>query len=86
MGEKPEIISKAYLSLHDGPEPIIAASENQNCADITLLDMYELMDGDNWLEMDDDEIADSKEDQRWKQLTVRLRERLDSYFNNSTRG
>jgi hypothetical protein len=48
--------------------------------------MYELMDGDNWLEMDDDEIADSKEDQRWKQLTVRLRERLDSYFNNSTRG
>ncbi|BFH14570.1 hypothetical protein WJ0W_001268 [Paenibacillus melissococcoides] len=38
--------------------------------------MYELMDGDRWLEMDDEERAYAEEKRRWQELALRLKERL----------
>lgn len=61
----------------DGPEPMFAALENQACAEITLLDMYELMEGDYWLEQDEEELSDSS----WKICWRRLAEKLTKKIN-----
>nr|WP_236841436.1 DUF4274 domain-containing protein [Brevibacillus formosus] len=55
---------------------MIAAFENPACATITLLDMYELMDADYWLKMDEEEIAESEERKRWRMLAIQLKEKL----------
>ncbi|AWX56123.1 DUF4274 domain-containing protein [Brevibacillus brevis] len=60
----------------NGPEAMIAAFENPACATITLLDMYEWMDADYWLEMDEEEIAESEERKRWRMLAIQLKEKL----------
>lgn len=64
----------------DGPEPMIAAFENQACAGITLLDMYELMDGEYWLEQSEEELARSTWKGRWRRLAEELREKADVHF------
>ncbi|WP_326490972.1 DUF4274 domain-containing protein [Brevibacillus brevis] len=38
--------------------------------------MYELMDADYWLEMDEEEIAESEERKRWRMLAMQLKEKL----------
>ncbi|WP_259392223.1 DUF4274 domain-containing protein [Paenibacillus thiaminolyticus] len=48
------------------------------CAEITLLDMYELMDGGSWLEKDDEGRAEAEEYRRWQELALRLKDRLAS--------
>lgn|GEM_PF-761499 len=60
----------------DGQEPMWCAFENRVIPDITLLDMYELLDGDYWLEQDGEELRANPEGIRWKELAVHLKERL----------
>ncbi|WP_423489648.1 DUF4274 domain-containing protein [Lysinibacillus agricola] len=66
----------------DGPEPMIAAFENPACAEITLLDMYELMDGDYWLEQDEEELAKSSWKCPWRRLAEELTKKVN-LLNNS---
>lgn len=61
----------------NGPEPMLAAFRNPACAPITLLDMYDLLDGDYWLEQDEAELAESEEQSRWRELAEGLRVILD---------
>jgi len=59
----------------DGPEPMIAACENPACAKITLLDMYELMEAEYWLDMDEEEGSQHAEYRRWRRLAEGLLEK-----------
>lgn len=61
----------------DGPEPMWCAFENPAILEITLLDIYELLEGDYWLEKDESELRKSAEGMRWKELAVGLKERLE---------
>ncbi len=61
----------------DGPEPMIVAFENPACAEITLLDMYELMDGDYWLEQDEEELAKSSWKCPWRRLAEELTKKVN---------
>lgn len=65
----------------DGPEPMIAAFENPACAEITLLDMYELMDGDYWLEQDEEELAKSSWKCPWRRLAEELTKKVNLLNN-----
>ncbi|MGA3674610.1 DUF4274 domain-containing protein [Lysinibacillus agricola] len=65
----------------DGPEPMIAAFENPACAEITLLDMYELMDGDYWLEQDEEELAKSSWKCPWRKLAEELTKKVNLLNN-----
>ncbi|WP_016740492.1 DUF4274 domain-containing protein [Brevibacillus brevis] len=40
------------------------------------MDMYERMDADYWLEMDEEEIAESEERKGWRMLAMQLKEKL----------
>jgi ankyrin repeat protein len=59
----------------DGPEPMLAVFHHSACLEITLLDMYELLDGDYWLEQE--VSAESENDMLWRQLAEGLHERLN---------
>ncbi|MCY9514780.1 DUF4274 domain-containing protein [Paenibacillus apiarius] len=61
----------------DGPEPMWCAFENPAILEITLLDMYELLEGDYWLEKDESELRKSAEGIRWKELAAGLKGRLE---------
>ncbi|WP_223066857.1 DUF4274 domain-containing protein [Paenibacillus caui] len=61
----------------NGPEPMLAAFWNPACPEITLLDMYDLLDGDYWLEHDLVELEESGENTRWRELADGLQERLN---------
>ncbi|WP_166244060.1 DUF4274 domain-containing protein [Paenibacillus turpanensis] len=65
-----------HYNWDSGPEPMLAAFSNPACLEITLLDMYELLDGDYWLEQDETELAASGEDARWRELAEGLQKRL----------
>ncbi|WP_334074930.1 DUF4274 domain-containing protein [Paenibacillus sp. A14] len=60
----------------DGPEPMLCAFGNPAIPEITLFDMYELLDGDYWLEKDESELAESLEGELWRELALKLRQRL----------
>ncbi|WP_208920239.1 DUF4274 domain-containing protein [Paenibacillus uliginis] len=60
----------------DGPESMMAVFENPVCAEITLLDMYDLMDGDYWLEEDESNLDDLDEGKRFRELASKLKEKL----------
>ncbi|MCA1292683.1 DUF4274 domain-containing protein [Paenibacillus sp. alder61] len=60
----------------DGPEPMLCAFANPAIPEITLFDMYELLDGDYWLEKDESELARNPEGERWRELALSLRQRL----------
>ncbi|CAM3572628.1 MULTISPECIES: DUF4274 domain-containing protein [Paenibacillus] len=60
----------------DGPEPMWCAFKNRAIPEITLLDMYELLDGDYWLDQEGTELCAQPEDRRWKELAVHLKVRL----------
>ncbi|MFW5438016.1 hypothetical protein [Paenibacillus apiarius] len=53
------------------------AFENPAILEITLLDMYELLEGDYWLEKDESELRKSAEGIRWKELAAGLKGRLE---------
>lgn len=61
----------------DGPVPMIAALENLACEEITLLDMYELMEGDYWLEQDEEELSNSSWKVCWRRLAEKLTEKIN---------
>lgn len=61
----------------DGPGPMFCAFHNSALQEITMLDMYELLDGDYWLEQDDPALDGTTESQRWKELGAALKERLE---------
>ncbi|AWB43753.1 DUF4274 domain-containing protein [Paenibacillus sp. CAA11] len=63
----------------DGPLPMLKVFKNPACVEITLLDMYELLDGDYWLEQIEAEIAGRPEGPEWRELAAGLKERL---YNN----
>lgn len=62
----------------DGAEPMFAVSENPACAEITLLEMYDLADGDYWLQLREDEVADNEERSRFRKLAEKLRAKLQA--------
>lgn len=66
----------------DGPEPMITAFENPTCAGVTLLDMYELMDGEYWLEQSEEDLATSTWKRPWRRLAEELREKVDVHFKD----
>ncbi|MNO03086.1 hypothetical protein D3C81_2236920 [compost metagenome] len=55
---------------------MLAAFHNPAIPEITLADMYDLLDGDYWLERDEAVPAESGDDALWKELAEGLRERL----------
>ncbi|MEK4663108.1 DUF4274 domain-containing protein [Priestia sp. FSL H7-0729] len=59
----------------DSPEPMIAACEHPQCADITRLDMAELLDADYWMEMDEDEVNEREDGPAYRQLAEQLSRR-----------
>jgi len=60
----------------DGPEPMLAALANPVCAPITMIDMYELMEGEYWLAITEEEIASSDWKRPWKEMALTLQEKL----------
>ncbi|MCG7407097.1 DUF4274 domain-containing protein [Paenibacillus sp. ACRRX] len=66
----------------DGSEPMLAAFQNPAILEITLLDMYELLEGDYWLEKDESKLQKSTEGMRWKELAVGLKGRLEQTLAN----
>ncbi|MBD8038500.1 DUF4274 domain-containing protein [Solibacillus sp. A46] len=86
MCEKIERINSAEI-LHaivneynwdDGPEPMLSVFQNPVTQKITLLDMYELLDGDYWLDKGNSSDPLSTEEERhFNQLAVALNERLE---------
>lgn len=61
----------------DGPEPMLATMTNPVCAPITLMEMFELMEGDYWLELTEEEIAISKWKRLWKEMAEKLAAQID---------
>ncbi|WP_342552267.1 DUF4274 domain-containing protein [Paenibacillus sp. FSL R7-0652] len=59
----------------DSPEPMIAAAEHPKCAEITRLDMMELMDADYWLEMDLEEVNQKADGPVYRHLAEYLTRR-----------
>ncbi|KAJ3198067.1 hypothetical protein HK101_009497 [Irineochytrium annulatum] len=59
----------------DSPEPMIAVCEHSECAEITRLDMAELLDADYWLKMDEDEVNEREDGLAYRQLAERLSQR-----------
>lgn len=60
----------------DDLAPMELAAENKACMKVTLHDMYELLDGDTWLAMDEEELDKSYEGVRYKQLALLLKAKL----------
>lgn len=61
----------------DGPEPMRTALANPVCAPITMMDMFELMEGAYWLTLIEEEIASSDWKRPWKEMAEMLREKLE---------
>ena len=62
----------------DGPEPMLSVFQNPVTQKITLLDMYELLDGDYWLDKgNSSDPLSTEEERRFNQLAVALNERLE---------
>ncbi|RCX23779.1 ankyrin repeat protein [Fontibacillus phaseoli] len=64
----------------DGPEPMLCAYRNPALMEITMLDMYDLLDGDYWLEQDGTQPAATAERKGWKELAAGLKERLEQIY------
>ncbi|MCQ4085785.1 DUF4274 domain-containing protein [Saccharibacillus sp. JS10] len=62
----------------DGAELMVAVMENSACAEITLLDMYDLADGDYWLELRKEEYEDDAHRTAFRKLAESLRARLEA--------
>lgn len=60
----------------DDPTPMELVATNPACMEVTLHDMYKLVDGDMWLEMDEDAVNDAYDGTRYRQLAEVLKEKL----------
>lgn len=60
----------------DDLTPMELAAENQACMKVTFHDMYELLDGDMWLDMDEEELYKAYEGERYRQLALLLKGKL----------
>jgi ankyrin repeat protein len=56
----------------DSPEPMVAAAEHPKCAEITRLDMIELMEAEYWLEMDLEEVNSRVDGPKYRHLAAYL--------------
>ncbi|MEK8130841.1 DUF4274 domain-containing protein [Paenibacillus filicis] len=63
----------------DGPEPMIAVFRNPVSPEISLLDMYDLLDGDYWMEADERDFAESEQYALWRELAEGLQQKLNRY-------
>ncbi|MNC78825.1 hypothetical protein D3C75_1311380 [compost metagenome] len=54
---------------------MLAVCEHPACAEITLLDMLELMEADYWLEMDEEEVRQRVDGPAYRQLAEQLYDR-----------
>jgi len=61
----------------DGPEPMITVFNNPACAVITFMDMFELMEGDYWLDQTEDEIDSSLWKRPWREMAEKLKVKLE---------
>lgn len=61
----------------DDLAPMEVVVANPACMEVTLHDMYELLDADMWLEMDQEELEDTYEGERYQKLALMLKERLE---------
>ena len=59
----------------DGPEPMVAVFEHPACAEITMLDMYELMEAEYWLDMDDEEASSHMDGATYRRLALLIKEK-----------
>lgn len=64
----------------DDLTPIELVATNPACMEVTLHDMYKLVDGDMWLEMDQEELEDTYDGERYKRLALMLKDRLGTNF------
>ncbi|MNJ62943.1 hypothetical protein D3C77_588010 [compost metagenome] len=60
----------------DDLAPMEVVVANPACMEVTLHDMYELLDGDMWLEMDQEELEDTYEGERYQKLALVLKEKI----------
>lgn len=60
----------------DDLAPMELVATNPACMEVTLHDMYELVDGDMWLEMGEDEVNHTYDGIRYRQLALALKEKL----------
>lgn len=62
----------------DGPEPMLSVFQNPATSEITLLDMYDLLDGDYWMDKrDSHDLLNTDEEKRFTELAVALYKRLE---------
>lgn len=61
----------------DDLAPMEVVVANPACMEVTLHDMYELLDGDMWLEMDQEELEDTYEGERYQKLALVLKEKCE---------
>ncbi|MEO3944854.1 DUF4274 domain-containing protein [Gorillibacterium sp. CAU 1737] len=76
--DTPELLHAIVNSYNwdSGPGPMFSVFHNPAIAKITLLDMYELMDGDYWLAEEEPELQEEGEGMCWRELAEALRKRI----------
>lgn len=62
----------------DGPEPMLCAFQNPAIMEITLLDMFDLLEGDYWLDKDETELVEDPDGMRWQELAQAINNRLEA--------
>lgn len=61
----------------NGIEAMLTVFEHPACAEITVLDMYDLLEGDSWLEMERDLYTEA---QACKKFAEKLKPAIDTYY------
>lgn len=61
----------------DGPEPMLQAFHNPAILEITMHDMYDLLDGNYWLQKEAVELENSLDGVRWQELALGIKKRLE---------
>ncbi|MFD1175871.1 DUF4274 domain-containing protein [Paenibacillus puldeungensis] len=61
----------------DGPEPMLQAFRNPSILDITLHDMYDLLDGNYWLQKEATELENRLYGVHWLELALGIKKRLE---------
>ncbi|WP_411348793.1 DUF4274 domain-containing protein [Paenibacillus sp. WLX2291] len=68
----------------DSPAPMLIIARNPQCAWITLHTMYELLDSDYWLAMDEATLLQRDEGEPYKELAVLLQQKLAASRSQSS--
>lgn len=67
----------------DGPAPMLIIAHHPQCAWITWYSMYELLDGDYWLDMDENTLKQRDEGEQAKELALLLQKKLNGSYSPS---